>query len=246
MKLRLTIWIFDFNVAICSVSPIKIIKSISSRVYKICAVSFLFTLPLLLHAQNNCELKKNKDNIKVFSCITADSKFKAVRAEFNINASIDQYIAIVLDVEGYKDWHYRVVNPRILTKINEYELIYYTQLKAPWPVSNRDLILQLNLEKDINTNVLTVTLNSLPDYLPEVEDVIRVPESYSRITLTPIDNSTTKVDYFIKVDPGGEIPPWLVNLFSTQAPYETFKNLKEKIARELNNKAGVSSVATGN
>lgn len=246
MKLRLTIGIINCNRPICYISPTEIMKSISSKFYKICTISLLFALPLLAHAQNNCELKKNKDNIKVFSCKTVDSKFKAVRAEFSINASIDQYIAIVLDVDGYKDWHYRVVNPRILTKISEYELIYYTQLKAPWPVSNRDLILQLNIDKDVNTNVLTVTLNSLPDYLPEVEDVIRVPESYSRITLTPIDNSRTKVDYFIQVDPGGEIPPWLVNLFSTQAPYETFKNLKDKIARESNDKTGISSVATGN
>ena len=246
MKISLTIWIFKRSKPICAISSFEIMKLSLSRFYKICAVSFLLAFPLLAHAQNNCELKKNKDNIKVFSCKTADSKFKAIRAEFTINASIEQYIAIVLDVEGYKNWHYRVVNPRILTKISEYELIYYTQLKAPWPVSNRDLILQLNLDKDVNTNVLTVTLNSLPDYLPEVEDVIRVPESYSRITLTPIDNSSSKVDYFIQVDPGGEIPPWLVNLFSTQAPYETFKNLKDKIARESNIKTGVSSVATGN
>jgi hypothetical protein len=222
---------------------IGIAKSISSKFCLLSAIILSLTYPQLVAAQDNCDLKKDKDNIKIFSCETVDSKFKTVRAEFELEASIDQYMSIVLDVDSYKEWHYRVVNPRILTHINEYELIYYTQLSAPWPVSNRDLILHLNLSRDLKTNVLTVTIKSLPDYLPEVENVIRVPESYSIITLTPINNFRTKVDYFIQVDPGGEIPPWLVNLFSTQGPYETFKNLMDRIASDTNDKTGISSVA---
>jgi len=219
------------------------VKSILSKFHLLGAIILSLGYSQLAIAQDNCDLKKDKGNIKVFSCETVDSKFKTVRAEFELEASIDQYMAIVLDVDSYKEWHYRVVNPRILKHINENELIYYTQISAPWPVSNRDLILYLNLSRDLKTNVLTVTIKSLPDYLPEVEDVIRVPESFSIITLTPINNSRTKVDYFIQVDPGGEIPPWLVNIFSTQAPYETFKNLMDKIARDANDKTGISSVA---
>ena len=196
------------------------------------AIGFLITLLAITgiaSAQNDCVLKKDKDNIKVYSCKASDSKFKTVRAEFELNATIDEYIAIVSDVDNYKAWHYRTAGPRLLERISDTELIYYTQVSAPWPVSNRDLILRLKLDLNTTTKALTATLESMADYLPEVKNVVRIPTSYSRMTLTPIGNSKLKVEYFIKVDPGGHIPAWVVNLVSTQAPYETFKNLRDRM-----------------
>ena len=206
-----------------------------------------FVLPLLAitelaSAQNGCVLKKDKDNIKVYSCKEEDSKFKTVRAEFELNASIEEYIAIVTDIDNYKEWHYRVVNPRLLNKISNTELIYYTQISAPWPVSNRDLILRLKLERNTSTKALTVTLESIADYLPTVKNVVRVPASYSKMTLTPIENSKLKAEYFIKVDPGGQMPAWVVNLVSTQAPYETFKNLMDRLESLKKNTASASYI----
>jgi hypothetical protein len=204
-----------------------------------------FLIPLLaVHeqamAQNDCVLKKDQDKIKVYSCKVEDSKFKTVRAEFELNASIDEYLAIVTDVGNYKEWHYRVVNPRLLNKISDTELIYYTQVSAPWPVSNRDLILRQKLERNTSTKALTVTLESMADYLPTTKNVVRVPASYSKMTLTPIGNSKLKVEYFIEVDPGGQMPAWVVNLVSTQAPYETFKNLMDRLEKLKKNTTSAS------
>lgn len=191
-------------------------------------------------AQKDCDLKKEKDGIKVYTCLTENSEFKTVKAEFILDATIDQYIDNVLDVASYHEWHYRSVNPRLLKKISDRELIYYTQVSAPWPVSNRDLILRLNLSIDGITKVLTATLECIPDYLPGVENVVRVPKSYSKMTFTPIKESKIKVDYSIHVDPGGQIPAWIANMFSTQGPYETFKNLKDRL-EDHNDKTVLSS-----
>lgn len=202
----------------------------------------LLAIPELAMAQNDCVLKKDQDNIKVYSCKTKDSKFKTIYAKFELNASIDEYIAVVTDVDNYKEWHYRVVNPRLLDKVSNTELIYYTQISAPWPVSNRDLILRQKLALNTSTKALTVTLESIADYLPTVKNVVRVPASYSKITLTPIGNSKLKVEYFIEVDPGGQMPAWVVNLVSTQAPYETFKNLMDRLESLKRNTTSASVI----
>ena len=55
-------------------------------------------------------------------------------------------------------------------------------------------------------------------------------------------NSMLKADYFIQVDPGGQIPAWVVNLVSTQGPYETFKNLIERVESLKKQKATASSI----
>lgn len=217
-------------------------KIVSNMVNIICIITLVLTIPKLAYTQNNCVLKKDQDNIKVYSCKTVDSEFKAVRAEFELNATIDEYIAIVLDVDSYKDWHYRAINPRILDKVSETELIYYTQVSAPWPISNRDLILRLKLNMNMTTKALTVTLKSIPSYLPTVKDFVRVPESYSEMTLTRIENSKLKVEYFIQVDPGGQLPAWLVNLVSTQAPYETFKNLMDRLEKLKKSTSATSNI----
>ena len=242
MNVRLKIWILNCSRLDIFAGQNELIKSFSGGLHKIYTISILIFSPLLASAQDECILKKDQDNIKVYSCKTADSKFKAVRAEFILNASIDDYSAIVLDVDRYKEWHYRAVNPRILDKIDDTELIYYTQISAPWPVSNRDLILRLKLDFNSITKVLTVTLESESDYLPTVNNVVRIPKSYSKMTLSPIGNSMLKADYFIQVDPGGQIPAWVVNLVSTQAPYETFKNLIERVESLKKQKATASSI----
>lgn len=180
-------------------------------------------------AQLSCELKKNKDNIKIFSCKIKESEFNAIKAEFEVNATLKQYKSIVLDVDNYKEWHYKEVNQKIIKKVSPTEFIYYSEVTAPFPVSNRDLILHLKLEQDSITNILTVSSNSIANYLPLVDNCVRVPKSNSKLTITPIAESKLKIEYFIEIDPGGLIPAWVANSFSTQAPYETFKKLIEKL-----------------
>jgi len=195
--------------------------------------SIIFISILFLYgsgsAQVNCVLKKEKDNIKIYSCKTQESSFNAIMAEFEVNSTVEKYISIILDVNRYKEWRHREINPRLLKKISDTELIYYTEISAPFPVSNRDLILHLKLNQDVVTKIVTVTLEGMADYLPMMENIVRVPKSLSTMTLTPINESTLRIKYFVQVDPGGEIPAWVANTFSTQAPYETFKNLIKKM-----------------
>ena len=44
--------------------------------------------------------------------------------------------------------------------------------------------------------------------------------------ITPIAKGRIKVEYTIRLDPGGDLPAWLFNLFVTKGPAESFENLK--------------------
>ena len=177
-------------------------------------------------AQEECTLKKEKDGIRVYSCKTKAANLNTVRAEFDLYTSVEQYLQLVRNVENYKNWHFRVMEPAELKRDNDNNIIYHTQISAPWPVSNRDLILnlQLQIEKD---GSLFVVLESLPEYIPEKEGFVRIPFSYSEMRMTPVSTNHLKVDYWIKADPGGSLPDWVTNMVSTQGPYETFKRMKE-------------------
>ena len=190
---------------------------------------FVLFLPMMGMAQANCELKKEKDNIKIYACRVEGSALNDILVEFEVNSTIEKYIPIVLDVSRYNEWRYREFNHKLLKKISDSELIYYAQVSAPYPLNDRDLVLHLKINKDSLPKILTVTNESMPDYIPPVEDVVRVPSSFSIVTLIPLSESRLKVSCYVRVNPGGQIPDWVVNMFSTQGPYETFKNLIEKM-----------------
>jgi hypothetical protein len=193
-------------------------------------LSFLVLfLPMMGTAQSNCELKKEKDNIKIYGCEVEGSALDDIRVELEVNSTIDKYIPIVLDVTHYNEWRYREFNHKLLKKISDYEIIYYAQVSAPFPLSDRDLILHLKIIQDSLTKILTVTIESIPDYIPPVEDVVRVPSSFSTMTLIPLSESRLKITCDVRINPGGQIPDWVINMFSTQGPYETFKSLIDKM-----------------
>ena len=197
--------------------------------YFVYLLLLILCLPRIAMAQSNCELKKEKDNIRIYGCRVDGSAFNDIRVEFEVNSTIEKYIPIVLDVTRYHEWRYRELNHKLLKKINDYELIYYAQISAPFPLNDRDLILHLKINQDSVTKILTVTIKNMPDYLPPVDDVVRVPNSSTTLTFIPLSESRLKVSCYVSVNPGGQIPAWVINMFSTQGPYETFKNLIDKM-----------------
>jgi hypothetical protein len=69
------------------------------------------------------------------------------------------------------------------------------------------------------------------DYLPVEESIVRVKYSKVSWIVTPLNDSRFKAEYRLQMDPGGSIPAWLLNLFISKGPFESFTKLKEEIKR---------------
>ena len=182
-------------------------------------------------AQKECKLKLDKDSIKVYTCVNENSKFKSVKTTFELNSSLPQLAAMVLDVDNLGDWQYLTLSTKLLRKVSERELIYHTEVAAPMFTNNRDFVIQLTVNQDPVTRTMTIDLVSIPDYLPRREGVVRVPFSKARWTVKPISPSRLSIEYDIEIDIGGSVPAWIVNMVAHKAPYETFKALREKIGQ---------------
>jgi hypothetical protein len=48
--------------------------------------------------------------------------------------------------------------------------------------------------------------------------------------VTPIGDNKLAIEYVAMADPGGSIPAWITNSFSTKGPFETFRKLKDVLA----------------
>jgi hypothetical protein len=180
------------------------------------------------YGQDTCRLKKDKDGIKVYTCQESDSKFKSLRAEFLLpGTALDQLRSFLLDGNNYYTWQYNMVESKILNQANEDEMIVRSVIDAPWPVTNREMIVRIIMQKEDHD--LEVSVNAVPYDYPVSDDLVRVAFSQANWKVTKINDRDLSVYYTLRIDPGGSLPTWLVNMAMAEGPYETFRNLREKL-----------------
>ena len=64
---------------------------------------------------------------------------------------------------------------------------------------------------------------------PVPKDLIKVPFSKGSWNVSQTSKNAIHVDYILELNPGGSLPAWVLNLFSSKGPLETFENIKSKM-----------------
>ena len=176
-------------------------------------------------AQGKWELKKNENGIQVFTRKAVIGNVKELRVVCELDVTEAQFISTILDIGNYNSWIYANKKSAILKTEAPGKIIYYTQSHLPWPIKDRDLVVELNLNQTPEN--LNIQVKSIPDFMPKNPDFIRVPYSLATWNVTQATNNKLKVDYTFSIDPGGSIPSWIVNATLTIGPYNSFLKLKE-------------------
>jgi hypothetical protein len=183
------------------------------------------------YAQDGWVLKSDKHAIKSYSKKVPNSKINAVKLESVFNATLSQFLSVLIDVESYDKWIYNSRSTRLLKKISPAELFYYSEVDFPWPTADRDFVSHVTIRQDPATKVVHVNAQNVTGWVPVSSKLIRIDNSIGEWIITPIANNQLKVEYTLQVDPGGELPGWLINSFSLTGPIETFKRLREWIKK---------------
>jgi hypothetical protein len=183
-------------------------------------------------SQYNWKLDKEKDGIQIYFSETAASKFKSVKVECTLEGNYDKLIGILTNVDHYKDWVYKTKTSRLLKKPSANELYYYTETSLPWPMLNRDVVIHVEIEKDSQLRFIKVTSINEPHYLAVIPGKVRVPHLLIDWYATMPTPKTIHIVYIFEINPGGDLPAWMVNLFADKGPYETFKKLAEILKKK--------------
>jgi hypothetical protein len=187
----------------------------------------LFITPFL---NSDWNLKKEKDGIKIYIRSIEGSSFDEFKGITTIEkSSLTEVLKVILDVENYENLFPDCMNPKILKQDGNYYDIHYIQTKGPFPVKDRDSVFEQKTQIGSNGKNAKVTLRPLPDFIPEVEDMIRIREGSGFWELEEDYSNNVKVIYQFHGEPGGEIPAWLANSFVVSHPFETLKNLRNRL-----------------
>ena len=190
----------------------------------ICSIS-----PLFLKAQTSWVLKKDKDAIRIYTRDANESQFKSVKVMCTIPGTLSQLTALLLDVSAHERWVYNTKRSYLVKQPNPNQQIYYSQIDLPWPLADREVVVFMNIVQDPVTKILHVDIDNAENNIPVKDGTVRVPASSVKWKVTVLPGKLLSIEYYGQADPGGNVPAWVANPFTTKGPFETFRRLRQVI-----------------
>ncbi|MEO6037726.1 MAG: hypothetical protein ABIQ93_04875, partial [Saprospiraceae bacterium] len=94
----------------------------------------LFQLPVYSQGSDGWLLKNDKDNVQVFYKKTDD--VQEIKLVTSLKTTLSGLVHLLSDVENYPNWGYKVMESRLLKRVSDTEMYYYTRLDFPWPLAD--------------------------------------------------------------------------------------------------------------
>ena len=192
-------------------------------------VCLLFTIGMV-NAVNADEWKlvKQDNGIQVYTRSSPHSALKAFKGVVSIPARLTSIVATIDDTNVYTQLFHNTKTAKELKKVSDTESYRYFVTKLPWPAQSRDSIVHSVLKQNKQNKSIQITLNGVPKYIPSKPDLLRIKKMTGRWLLVP-EKDSVKVVYEMNVDPGGNLPTWLVNNMAIDLPFITLNNLRNLV-----------------
>ncbi len=155
------------------------------------------------------------------------SDILAFRGETIVDTPISKILTIFLDASRRGEWVDRYNNSKELTIKNDFERTYWIRFGLPFPISDRDYVLNAKAEVDEARRVVTANIKSVQHGKKPVDDCCvraQAMGTYYRFEAIPGTNKT-KLEVEVHTDPKGMLPSWLVNLIQKKWPSKTLLSL---------------------
>lgn len=174
----------------------------------------------------NWNLEKSKNGILVYSSISEDQKIKQIKVKTTAKTNLSAAVSVLKEVENYPLWIYNCNTSHIVTQKNDKEMIYYAETTTPWPLQNRDLVVHNTIYQDKITKKISSISTAYPNKIAEKENLVRIKDFYGEWALTPLNDNEISIEYYLKIDPAGNIPAWILNMLIDVGPYQTIEKFK--------------------
>jgi len=200
-------------------------------------VSFIIFAFLLssafLHAKQDEDwtLRKEKNGIQVYTKKRAESNLYMYKVKTQINASVEKVYDQVIDFRENLKYMELVDSLKFLNHREDISYINYMRFDMPWPVTNREMVMEMDVHH--HTDSIRLVSNDLPGYVEQNKNYIQV-EDFSEEWIMKFNESQKTTYITIKgwVNPGGDIPAWIVNLFSVRTPFRFISGILSEVKQD--------------
>jgi hypothetical protein len=185
------------------------------------------------------KLERKQEGVTVYIRKVEDSPVLQVRAVKRIKTSLSALVALIKDSQGRQRWIYKNKSAKQLEQRSDFEWINYKEMNAPWPVSNRDMIVHSKLSQDPETYTVRIDSVGVPDFLPKKKRIVRVPKLVTSWEFIPQKDGMVEVRFKLAIELGGRLPAWLVNTSIDRGPYETILGMDKFVQKRRYRKAKI-------
>jgi hypothetical protein len=191
---------------------------------------FLFTLmfsgPMVAQSW---DFIKEKDGIKIYTREGASKSLRSFRGVADINAPAEKIFALMEDINNTDWWDKNLTQIKVLHYEKFKSAQYYMVYDLPWPVTDRDLCVDVTITIDRETGERKITAVSVTGIIPERNDMVRIKDYRQTWTIIPAGKEMTHVVLEGFVDPAGSIPDWISNMVIVDSPFKAIRGVVEQM-----------------
>lgn len=177
----------------------------------------------------NWELSKNKNGIKIFTATEPGNQIKSYKGEMIVYATPEKVFSMLEDVNHTDWWDKNITSMKVLKYEKNKMAQYYLVYELPWPLTSRDICVEVKVTIDGSTGIRKILAKPLPDLFPASKDLIRIRKYYQSWTVVPTGTATCKVFLEGFADPGGSVPDWLLNMRIVDSPFQLMSEVKNRM-----------------
>lgn len=171
------------------------------------------------------KLELDEESIQVYTRTTTENDFVEFKGVTKLKTSLNSIVSLLEDTDACIQWVYKCINEQTLKIISPSEKYDYLLFDGS-PLSDRDSIVHITRTQDIKSKTVTFTITGVPDFIPEKQDIVRVPMINESWTLEPDNNGNTIITLKNISNPGGIIPYFITNYYGIYTPFNTILKLR--------------------
>ncbi|WP_313661406.1 START domain-containing protein, partial [Acinetobacter variabilis] len=178
-------------------------------------------------------LSINKNNIKVWTYQDERNPVFLYKAETTYNVPIENAVSLILDVDHAVKWVPYMGSIKVLSRDDKKgDFTLYMVLDFPFPLKDRDLIVQGKMIKDANGQIIIKNKAIQTGYALN-PNYVRLTDYQGDWTFQKLANNKVKVSTYGYANPEGSIPLTFVNMFVQQQPYQMLQKMKTELAKPV-------------
>jgi len=176
---------------------------------------------------NEWNLAKDKKGIRAYTRSVSDSNHLQFKSEGVVNASIENIVHLMRDIDVMDKWLHTCYEPIIADEVNAFTRLIHMKNETPFIVKDRDLVLIQRMIK-VSDDMVIIELVGKPDSITKNNNYVRIPGFQGAWRFIRIDEHKTNVEYYGHIDPGGAIPSFITNAILIDTPYESIRKLRDQ------------------
>jgi hypothetical protein len=180
------------------------------------------------------QLVSDSHGIRVWTLQIPGRDVPGFRGITTIKVGIEEIVDVMIDVNHHVEWMWKCDESRRIRWIDEgRRAVLYNRVRAPWPVRDRDVVVDVAWRYTPKKEALTFRFRNVQEPAePPQGGVVRLPRLEGFYRLWVDRPGETNVLYQVELDIAGNVPDFVSRLYARKLPYKTLEALREIVEKK--------------